>query len=196
METKDILSRVRSALSMPDMLPSLRRYFVNTIFDATFVMLGVVVGSAFAEEPHLSVIITTLLTSAVSLSISTGSSVYEAESMEQGRRMDRLNRAMLTSMEKTDIGKSSRAGAGLIALFNSLAPLLMGAIIISPFLIMGGSDIQTAAKVAIGLAITTLFVTGFIMGRIGSRNPWVRGARMAVIGVIAFVICYYIGGAV
>jgi len=30
------------------------------------------------------------------------------------------------------------------------------------------------------------------MGRSGGRNPWVQGLRMAFIGAIAFVICYYI----
>ena len=186
----------RAALSAPDTLPSLRRYFVNTVFDATFVMLGIVIGSAFTNESKMVVIVTTILTSAVALSISTGSSVFEAENMEQGRRMDKLGRAMLSSVEETDIGRLSRSGTALIAFVNAMAPLLVGSLMIIPFLLLGEEGVQTAAEVAIGLSISTLFVTGFIMGRIGNRNPWVRGFRMAIIGVGAFVVCYLIGGAI
>jgi predicted membrane protein (TIGR00267 family) len=189
-------AKMRKALSAPDIMPAMRRYFVNTVFDATFVMLGIVIGSAFTNESQMVVIVTTILTSAVALSISTGSSVFEAENMEQGRRIDRLGRAMLSDMEETDIGRVSRVGTSLVALFNSLAPLLVGVLMMTPFLIMGADHVQEAAEVAIGLAIATLFVTGFFMGRIGNKNPWVRGARMAVIGMAAFVICYLIGGAI
>jgi predicted membrane protein (TIGR00267 family) len=132
----------------------------------------------------------------VALSISTGSSVFEAENMEQGRRIDRLGKAMLSPMEETDIGRVSRVGTSLVAFFNSMAPLMVGALTITPFLILGADKVQEAAEVAIGLAIATLFVTGFFMGRIGNKNPWVRGARMAVIGVAAFVVCFLIGGAI
>lgn len=193
--TEGFRAKIRTAMSTPDIMPAMRRYFVNTVFDATFVMLGIVIGSAFTNESKLIVIVTTILTSAVALSISTGSSVFEAENMEQGRRIDRIGRAMLSSMEETDIGRVSRVGTSLVAFFNSLAPLLVGGIIIIPFIVLGADRVQEAAEIAIGLAIATLFVTGFFMGRIGNRNPWVRGARMAVIGVAAFVICFLIGGA-
>ncbi len=79
----------------------------------------------------------------------------------------------------------------LISFFIFLAPLIVGTIILSPFLLLN-EDIVTAAWVAIALAIIILFTTGVLMGRSGGRNPWVQGARMAIIGAIAFVICFYI----
>jgi len=178
---------------MPETRPALRRYFVNTIFDTTFVILGVIIGSALSPHPNIDVVTTTIITSSVALAISTGSSVYEAESLEQSRRLDEISRAMLSSVDETDLGKTSRASITLIALVNSCAPLLAGAVTLAPFLVLPAADIVAAAEISITLAISLLFVTGYFMGRIANKNPWIKGLRMAVIGLIAFAICYIIG---
>jgi predicted membrane protein (TIGR00267 family) len=186
----------QKALNMPETRPALRRYFVNTIFDTTFVILGVIIGSALSPHPSLDVVKTTIITSAVALAISTGASVYEAESLEQSRRLDEISRAMLSSVDETDLGRTSRASIILISLVNSSAPLLAGAVTLAPFLILPANDIVAAAEASIALAISILFVTGYFMGRLANKNPWIKGARMAVIGLIAFGICYLIGATV
>lgn len=196
LENDGIRKRLQAALELPDTLPSMRRYFVNTIFDATFVMLGIIIGSALSSNPQHDIIITTLITSAIALAISTGSSVYEAESSEQSRRMGEIGRAMLTSVEDTDIGRSSKLSVILIASVNSIAPLLAGAITVIPFMVLPEDQVVTAAEISIALSISMMFVTGFIMGRTSDKNPWIKGTRMALIGLAAFVICYLIGGAV
>ncbi|MGD0816984.1 MAG: VIT1/CCC1 transporter family protein [Methanomassiliicoccales archaeon] len=186
----------KKALKMPETWPALRRYFVNTIFDTTFVILGVIIGSALSPHPSIDVVKTTIITSAVALAISTGASVYEAESLEQSRRLDEISRAMLSSVDETDLGKTSRASIILIALVNSCAPLIAGAVTLTPFLVLPANDIVTAAEISITLAISILFVTGFFMGQVANKNPWAKGLRMAVIGLIAFGICYVIGAVV
>jgi predicted membrane protein (TIGR00267 family) len=183
-------------MSVPDTGPSLRRYFVNTMFDASFVILGIIIGSALSPSASRSLVVTTILTSSVALAISTGSSVYEAERLEQSRRLDEISRAMLSRVEDTDLGKSSRASIVLIAIVNSMAPLLAGAVTLLPFIILPADAVNQAADAAIVLVICMLFVTGFLMGRISERNPWLKGLRMAVIGMAAFCVCYIIGGAV
>jgi len=187
---------IRSAMSLPETGPSLRRYFVNTMFDACFVILGIIIGSALSPHANTQLVLTTILTSSVALAISTGSSVYEAERLEQDRRMDEISRAMLSRVHDTNLGKSSRASIILIAVVNSLAPLLAGAVALTPFLVLPSTSITEAAEIAIGLVIALLFITGFIMGRLSERNPWIKGTRMAAIGLVAFFICYLIGGAV
>jgi predicted membrane protein (TIGR00267 family) len=190
---KNTKGMFKQALKMPETRPALRRYFVNTIFDTTFVILGVIIGSALSPHPNIDVVTTTIITSSVALAISTGSSVYEAESLEQSRRLDEISRAMLSSVDETDLGKTSRASITLIALVNSCAPLLAGAVTLAPFLVLPAADIVAAAEISITLAISLLFVTGYFMGRIANKNPWIKGLRMAVIGLIAFAICYIIG---
>ncbi|MDD1771379.1 MAG: VIT1/CCC1 transporter family protein [Methanomassiliicoccales archaeon] len=185
----------KEAMSLPETGPALRRYFVNTMFDTTFAVLGIIIGSALTADADKGLVITTIITSAVALAISTGSSVYEAESIEQSRRLDEIGRAMLRPVDGTNLGKASKASAAIIAISNSMAPLMASTIILMPFLLMAGNILE-AAKVAIVLAISILFVTGFIMGRLSEKNPWWKGLRMACIGLVAFVICYMIGGAV
>jgi len=191
MVRRRISDGIRAALSMPGTWPTLRRYLVNTIFDSTFVMLGIIIGSAFSSDPNIHLTVATILTSAVALGISTGVSTYEAESLEQNKRLDEIERAMLRPLDDTHIGRSVRSSMLLISFFIFLAPLMIGLVMLAPFTIMK-EDIVAAAWTAIGLAIAVLFITGVLMGRSGGRNPWIQGARMAVIGAIAFVICFYI----
>ncbi len=196
MVASKITSRIEAALSLPETWPSIRRYFVNTMFDSIFVMLGIIIAGAFNDTPHLSVVIATILSSAVALGISTGISVFEAENLEQGRRIDEIEKAMLRSMEETHIGRSSRSSIYLIALVNFMAPIIAGTVMLAPFLIFSAIDIRTAAWTAVGLAITLLGLTGYFMGRAGKRNPWVQAVRMGLVGVGAFIICFYIESAV
>lgn len=186
----------KEAMSLPETGPALRRYFVNTMFDSTFAVLGIIIGSALTADADKGLVIATIITSCVALAISTGSSVYEGETLEQSRRMDEIGRAMLRPVEETNLGKASKASAAIIALSNSLAPLMTGAIIVSPFLLLGEETIIVAAEVAIILALVLLFITGFIMGKLSERNPWWKGLRMALVGVAAFFVCYMIGGLV
>jgi hypothetical protein len=90
------MSRMRAVLDEPGTGPTLRRFFVNTIFDSTFVILGILIASAFSSEPNLRLVIVTITTSSVALGISTGISVFEAETMEQAIKMKDMERAMLT----------------------------------------------------------------------------------------------------
>jgi len=182
---------IKAAMSLPGTWPTIRRYLVNTIFDSTFVMLGIIIGSAFSSDPNIRLTIVTILTSSVALGISTGVSTYEAENLEQNKRIDEIERAMLRPLDDTHIGRSARSSMLLISFVIFLAPLLVGLVILSPFLLLN-EEIVTAAWIAIALAIGVLFTTGVLMGRSGGRNPWVQGARMAFIGAIAFVICFYI----
>ncbi|MGD9962964.1 MAG: VIT1/CCC1 transporter family protein [Thermoplasmata archaeon] len=165
---------------------------MNTIFDSTFVILGVVIGSAFASYSDLEIVIGTILTSSVALAISTGVSVYEAESHEQENRMKKIESAMLRDMEGTEVARRSGASASIIAIANFSAPLIVCGIVISPFLVFGSDDMRFAGMVAIALAISILFVVGAVLGRMSGRNPWVRGTRMAVIGFVAFLVCFFI----
>ncbi|MBI0582588.1 MAG: VIT1/CCC1 transporter family protein [Methanomassiliicoccus sp.] len=187
-----LTKRLRAVLDEPETGPTLRRFFVNTIFDSTFVILGILIASAFSSDPNLRIVIVTITTSSVALGISTGISVFEAETMEQSIKMKEMERAMLTSLEDTHLHKVSRLTIMVIAVVNFTAPILAGAVTLTPFLVMGENDIRTAAYISLGLAITILFVVGAAMGRAGGRNPLAQGARMAVAGIAAFLLCFWI----
>ena len=187
-----IKGKFRAVLDEPETGPTLRRFFVNTIFDSTFVILGILIAQAFSSEPSLRLVIVTIVTSSVALGISTGISVFEAETMEQAIKMKGMERAMLTSLEDTHLHRVSKLTILFISIVNFTAPVIAGSITLTPFLLVGEQDIRLAAYVSLGLAITILFVVGAVMGRAGDRNPLIQGARMAVAGVAAFLLCFWI----
>lgn len=183
---------MKAAMSMPETGPALRRYFINTIFDSTFVILGVIIGSAFAHDPSYSLVIATILTSSFALGISTGVSVYEAETMEQDRRIKEIETAMLSSLKDTEIQRMSRLSIFVISLVNFSAPLMACGVTLVPILIIGEGNVQLGGWIASILALTILFVTGALMGRMSGKNPVLRGLRMALIGGGVFLICFWI----
>lgn len=183
---------MKAAMSMPETGPALRRYFINTIFDSTFVILGVIIGSAFAPDPSYTLVIATILTSSFALGISTGVSVYEAETMEQERRIKEIETAMLSSLKDTEIQRMSRLSIFVISLVNFSAPLMACGVTLAPILIIGEGDVQLGGWIASFLALTILFVTGALMGRMSGKNPILRGLRMSLIGAGVFLICFWI----
>jgi hypothetical protein len=93
------LKTLRETLKHESVGPIIRRFFINTLFDSTFMLLGIIVGSAFAgAAAGLNVIIITMLTTSLALGISTGVSVYEAESLEQERKIADLEKALFTDL--------------------------------------------------------------------------------------------------
>ena len=173
-----------------DVGPIVRRFFINTLFDSTFMLLGVIVGAAFVADANIRIVIVTMVTSSLALSISTGVSVYEAESLEQERKITRLEMTMLTDLTDTVIDKTSKSITRVAMVFNFLTPILSCAITILPFVlvVLEILEIYIASWLSVAFALSILFGAGVYLGRIGKKNPWIKGLRMTAFGVIAFII--------
>lgn len=170
-----------------------RRSFSNTIFDSTFMLLGVVIGSAFGNS-SLRTVLTTMLTSSLALAISTGVSVYEAESLEHHKRLAEMESALFRSLKETAIARSSRYVVAVTSLLNFLTPLALCLFTVFPFLLasFGAIGIRLAAWISVTLAMGILFLAGAYLGRLAKRNPWTKGLRMLAFGVLAFILGYWI----
>lgn len=184
------MNHLLEALKHESVAPIIRRFFINTLFDSTFMLLGIIVGSAFAANAGLNVIITTMLTTSIALGISTGVSVYEAESLEQERRIADLEKALFTDLQDTSIQKTAKNTIRLATIINFGTPLFSCAITITPFLlvVIGILEIGVAEWISVAFALGTLFSAGVYMGRIGQTNPYKKGARMVIFGVLAFLV--------
>ncbi len=178
----------RRLLSRGDVAPLLRRSFTNTLFDSTFMLLGIVVGVAHASGAGLRAIVLTMATSSLALGISTGVSVYESELLEREREISELEMALFRDLDGTWIERSAKSIALLLALVNFSTPLLSCGVAISPFALVAlkALGLEEAAWASIALALGMLFAAGAYMGRAGDRNPWIRGLRMVGFGLIAF----------
>lgn len=182
----DLAAR-RAVLEEPTQL--FRWYFINTIFDSTFVILGIL--AATTAEPNLSVefALGTMFAASLAIGISTGVSVYEAEHTEGELRLRRLERAMLSSMSDTDISRGLRASRLAISGVNFAAPLIVASITSIPlFLYRAGwlGDFLAASIVSSVLAIGIIFGAGYFLGHLSGRKPWRKAIRMSAVALLTF----------
>ena len=185
------LKTLRETLKHESVGPIIRRFFINTLFDSTFMLLGIIVGSAFAgAAAGLNIIILTMLTTSLALGISTGVSIYEAESLEQERKIADLEKALFTDLKDTSIQKTAKYTIIIATLINFATPLFSCAVTITPFVLVtiGILPLDIAGWISVALALSTLFGAGVYMGRIGKTNPYKKGLRMVAFGVLAFAI--------
>lgn len=177
-----------------EMEPILRRFFINTLFDSTFMQLGIIIGSAFAADPDLRLILGTLVASSVALGISTATSVYESETLEWERKVVELEKALFRKLDNTMITENYKLSAIILSVVNFFTPLVCCGIVIVPllFAVLQWIDIVTASWISVALALSILFVAGTYLGRLGKQNPFMKGLRMVAFGVVAFVIGFLI----
>jgi len=177
-------------LGREDVGPIIRRFFINTLFDSTFMLLGIVVGAAFAVDASLNVVLVTMVASSLALGISTGVSIYEADSLERERKIAELEKALFMDLSNTRIEKTAKSITILTAMINLSTPLVSCAVMISPFILAIWKilEVHVASWFSVILALGTLFGAGVYLGKLGKTNPWTKGLRMAGFGFIAFII--------
>jgi len=168
-----------------------RRYFVNTVFDSTFVVLGILAGAAFAPEANVEVALGTIFAACLAIGISTGVSVYEAEHTEGDIRLKKIERAMLSPIAETDVGRRIRRAGRAKTLVNFLAPLLVASITGTPIVLFEVGivgEFFLAALVSGALGIGIIFVTGYYLGVLSGRRPWWKALRMSGIAILTFAV--------
>lgn len=186
--------RVRKELlrsSRDDSSEIFRRYFINTLFDSTFVVLGILAASAFIPEGNPRVALGAIFAACLAIGISTGVSVYEAEHTETEIRLSRLERAMLAPLSDTEIGRGMVARRMLTSLVNFSAPLLVAGITSTPILLFDIGVIPsfgTAALLSSGLGLAIVFAAGFYLGRLTPRSPWLKAIRMTLVALLTFAV--------
>lgn len=173
-----------------------RRYFINTVFDSTFVVTGIIIGSALAPGGSVRTVVTTMLAASLALGISTGTSVYEAEKVESEIRLKEIERAMLTKLTNTEAERALDISRYVVVLVNIGAPLAVFALTVTPFLLTSSLLLDTfqAAYLSIAIAITILFSVGAYLGRLSGGRVWLKGLRMALIGMATFAAIWLIQG--
>jgi len=184
------IGKLRKILAREDVAPIIRRFFINTLFDSTFMLLGIVVGLAYIGHAAPRIIILTMVTGSLALGISTGVSVYETEKIERERKISTLEEALFRDLSGTRIEKTARTIVLLAALINFSTPVVSCIVTMSPFLLtdLNVLNLAVASSSSIALALGILFTAGFYMARFGKRNPLLVGLRMAGFGLIAFII--------
>jgi predicted membrane protein (TIGR00267 family) len=168
-----------------------RRYFINTIFDSTFVVLGILASAAFVQDANVEVALGTIFAACLAIGISTGVSVYEAEHTESELRVRRIEQAMLSPIRDTDVGQRIRRTGHAKAVVNFLAPLLVAAVTGAPIVLFDAGIVRdftpaAIASAAVGLGI--IFTTGYYLGVLSGKRPWWKALRMTGVAVLTFAV--------
>ncbi|MFQ6012734.1 MAG: hypothetical protein ACE5LS_03710 [Thermoplasmata archaeon] len=171
-----------------------RRYFINTVFDSTFVSMGIVVAAALVPGGSVGTVVGTMFAASLALGISTGTSVYEAEKVEAEIRLRELERAMLTKLSGTDATRALDVSRYFVVGVNVVAPLAVFLLTAAPFLLASSLTIAgvPTAFFSVAVAMAVLFVVGTYLGRLAGRPAWLKGLRMAMIGVVTFGAIWFI----
>lgn len=167
---------------------------MNTVFDSTFVAMGIVIGSSITPEASVRTVVSTMLAASVALGISTGTSVYEAEKVEAEIRLKELERAMLTELSGTEAKRALDVSRYFVVSVNVLAPPAVFGLTAAPFLLADSLVVNTfpAAYVSIAIAIGVLFTVGAYLGRLAGGRSWLKGLRMALLGLGTFAAIWLI----
>lgn len=105
--------------------------------------------------------------------------------------LERLRTGLLGIAEvpaKPSLTKADWAGAlGVFLLvFLSTFPIVI------PFLLIG--NLHLALRVSNGIALTMLFITGWVLARHGGHNPWWSGLAMMLVGLVLVGVTIALGG--
>jgi len=177
----------RKALAEPSEL--FRRYFVNTLFDSTFVVIGILAATSAEPNPSVEFALGTVFAACLAIGVSSGVSVYEAEHTEGGIRLRRLERALLSPLADTGISRDLRALRIAMAVVNFLAPLAVASITSVPLLLFhfGILPSFSVAATASGIAgVSIIFIAGYSLGKLTHRSPWFKAIRMSIVALVTF----------
>ncbi|RLI88408.1 MAG: hypothetical protein DRO62_03745 [Candidatus Altiarchaeales archaeon] len=173
-----------------------RRYFVMNSFDGVLVALGVVIAMYLTGIDEPRIVIVSCLGAAIAIAVSGVWSAYAAERAERMKALRELEKHMLKDLEETRIGKRVQMMSFLIALVNGLSPLFISLVLIFPFVIsqLGLLPLELAFYSSITLILTTLFLLGVFVAKIGEENLIKSGIKMVLAGIVVGAIIFVLGG--
>ncbi|MBI2133653.1 hypothetical protein HYU11_03140 [Candidatus Woesearchaeota archaeon] len=171
-----------------------RRYFVMNAFDGVLAILGILVGS-FIVGSGKDVVISTGLAAGIAMGVSGVWGAYLTERAERQRELHELERATLSKLKETKIGRAASVAVLAIATIDGLAPFAAATFILSPFLFFGsGLPLKSLYVSSVIIAFCSLFLLGTYLGRISKENMVKTGLIMIFAGILSASISYLLLG--
>ena len=173
----------------------MRRYFVVNGFDGALTMLGIIMGFAVSVPADPGVVISACLGAAIALGVSGVSSAWVSEAAERRKALRDLERAMMTSLEKSAHGRAVRWVPLLIGAVNGLAPLLISLLIITPlWLARAGFGFPVSPLyAAIAVALALIFLLGAFLGYFSGTSWFRSGLRTLLVATVTIGLIYLLG---
>jgi len=189
------LKQIKTLLEISHSEEIMRRYFVVNGFDGALTMLGLIMGFYVSDRIDIAVVITSCLAAALALGMSGISSAYISEAAERRRTLAQLEKAMVTSLNKSHHARAAIWIPWLIALVNGTAPLIIALIIIVPLwlarsgMVLGLEPLPAAMAVA----LVIIFLLGVFLGRVGGTFWLWSGLQSLAVALVTVGLIYLVG---
>lgn len=159
-------------------------------FDGALTTLGIIMGFYVSGRLEPELILSTGLGATLAMAISGASGAFMTERAERTRNLKELEQAMLSKLGNSIVERASHATVLVVAAVDAVAPILAGALVLSPFVLTLWDivDVNSAFASSVGLDLGFLFVLGMLLGRSARSNMFLYGAIMVSIGFLVALL--------
>ena len=173
----------------------LRRYFVMNAFDGALTMLGVILGAVMAGATNERIIIGAGVSASFAMGISGFVGAFMTERAERERLIKELERALLTDLDDTMLGKASLTMTIIAAIIDGVSPALASITASIPFFLVSIKliDFSQAVYISLTIIMLMLLTLGVILGRISRPNVIKYGLVMVASGILVALLSLIIG---
>lgn len=188
---RNLRNKWKSYSKLSDVATISRRYFVMNAFDGILTMFGVIIGAHFSESLDPSIILTAGIAGCIAMGVSGSSGAYMTEKAERARELKKLEKAMITSLDKSVHKEDSQFATIIVVMIGGLSPAILGIIVISPFFLANSEIISesTSFYISIILSLSLLFVLGIYLAKISDESIIGYGIQMLIVGGVAGFLC-------
>ncbi|MFB6104935.1 MAG: VIT1/CCC1 transporter family protein [Halobacteriaceae archaeon] len=180
---------LRTLLGRSEVRSISRRYFISNGFDGTLTCIGIIVGAVLSGIPDGGTVIKLGLGAAIGLGTSAVWSVWEIERAETKADIRRLERAMLTDLDDTQIEREHQGARVVHATMSGLGPLIGILIPLVPFVFEAPVfTMVEAGFLSVAIGVTVLGTFGAYMGSISGQRWYIAALRMGVAGLVVAAI--------
>lgn len=185
-----LLEKIRNYIKISEVAPISRRYFIMNAFDGATTILGIVVGAYAAGITNEFWVIWSGLGAALAMGLSGFAGAYMTEEAERAKKLNSLEKSMLTELKNSMVGKASRFASLLAGIIDGVSPALAAVVCLAPFFLsaFGSFSINFAIQLSVATALAIMFLLGVFLGRISSRNMFFHGVKMLFVGLVLMLI--------
>lgn len=184
------LENIRKYIRISEVAPISRRYFIMNAFDGATTVLGIVIGAYAAEITNELWVIWSGLGVSLAMGLSGFVGAYMTEEAEREKKLNTLEKSMLTELKDSVVGKASRFASIWAGIVDGVSPALTALVCLTPFFLSshGLFSINFAIQLSVAMALAIMFLLGVFLGKISNRNRLFHGAKMLFVGLIITLI--------
>lgn len=165
-----------------------RRYFVMNSFDVLLTILGIIIAFFIAGIAESRLIIISCLGSGIAISVSGFWGAYLTESAERNLEVKNLEKHLLRKLKGTTITDRGKRAILLVGLVNSLLPLMVMLVLLTPFLLP--INIMASYNASFIIAFTILLLLGVFISKVSKERLIFSVLKILSAGLIVTLIIY------